>query len=172
MIRPLRAAGAVLALGASRRRHRAGAGGGVGGDSRGRCTFQSLAFQETTVAATEEIVDAWNEANPDDPGRAAPGQLGQRPRRARHAVRRAAPRPTSSTTSPPTSRGFAEQGYLADLTPYLSEDDDAPASPRTSGTPSRRRTAAIIAAPTLLQSYVVFANIDAFEAAGVEVPDR
>ena len=29
---------------------------------------------------------------------------------------------------------------------------------------------AIIAAPTLMQSYVVFANLDAFEAAGVEVP--
>ena len=29
---------------------------------------------------------------------------------------------------------------------------------------------AIVAAPTLMQSYVVFANTDAFEAAGVEVP--
>ena len=67
--------------------------------------------------------------------------------------------------------GFAQQGYLADLSPYLSDDVKASVSDdiwATVSTPD----GAIIAAPTLLQSYVVFANTDVFDAAGVAVPDR
>ena len=64
--------------------------------------------------------------------------------------------------------GFANQGYLADLSPYLSR------------TTSRTRvsqgvwdtvsvTARSIAAPTLLQSYVVFANTTLLEPAGIAI---
>ena len=131
-------------------------------------TFQSLAFQEPTVAATDAIVAAWNEANPDVQVELRQGSWDN--------VHDELVTQFAGGTAPDIIhyesadiRGFAEQGYLADLTPYLSEET-MPACPRTSGPRSRRRTAAIVAAPTLMQSYVVFANVDAFEAAGVEVP--
>jgi ABC-type glycerol-3-phosphate transport system substrate-binding protein len=65
--------------------------------------------------------------------------------------------------------GFAAQGYLADLGQYLSEDTKKAVSDdvwQTVTTPDGK----VVAAPTLLQTYVVFANTDAFAAAGVEVP--
>ncbi|NUQ90831.1 MAG: sugar ABC transporter substrate-binding protein, partial [Glycomyces artemisiae] len=42
-----------------------GVGDDGGDDGKVTLTFQSLAYQDTTIAATQEIVDAWNEANPD-----------------------------------------------------------------------------------------------------------
>ncbi|MET0525331.1 MAG: sugar ABC transporter substrate-binding protein, partial [Nocardioides sp.] len=35
------------------------------GDGPVTLRFQSLAFQEPTIKATEDIVDAWNKENPD-----------------------------------------------------------------------------------------------------------
>ncbi len=65
--------------------------------------------------------------------------------------------------------GFAAQGYLADIGKYLSEDTKKAVSDdvwETVTTPDGK----IVAAPTLIQTYVVFANTDAFAAAGVDVP--
>ena len=65
--------------------------------------------------------------------------------------------------------GFANQGYLADLSKYLDADVKKQVSKdvwSSVTTPDGK----IVAAPTLLQSYVVFANTDALKAAGAAVP--
>jgi ABC-type glycerol-3-phosphate transport system substrate-binding protein len=131
-------------------------------------TFQSLAFQDTTVAAVDEIVAAWNEANPDVQVELRQGSWDN--------VHDELVTQFAGGTAPDVIHdesgdiaGFAAQGYLADLSPYLSEEliADIPESVwETVTTPD----GAIVGAPTLMQSYVVFANVDAFEAAGVEIP--
>jgi ABC-type glycerol-3-phosphate transport system substrate-binding protein len=143
---------------------------GVGGDDDGTTTltFQSLAFQDTTIAATEEIVAAWNEANPDTQVELVQGSWDN--------VHDQLVTQFQGGTAPDIIHdesadimGFAEQGYLADLDPYLSEDVKG----AVSGDVWKSVTAAdgtVVAAPTLLQSYVVFVNADAFADAGVEVP--
>ena len=120
------------------------------------------------MAATDEIVAAWNEANPDIQVELRQGSWDN--------VHDQLVTQFAGGTAPDIIHdesadivGFAQQGYLADLTPYLSEEHKAERLRGHLGSRHhvRRR---IVAAPTLLQSYVVFANIDAFEAAGVEVP--
>ena len=141
--------------------------GGASGESVA-LTFQSLAFQEPTVAATDEIVAAWNEANPDIQVELRQGSWDN--------VHDELVTQFAGGTAPDIIHdesadimGFAQQGYLADLTPYFGEEliADVPEGVwQAVTTPD----GAIVAAPTLMQSYVVFANVDAFEAAGVEVP--
>ncbi|MET0976585.1 MAG: sugar ABC transporter substrate-binding protein [Leifsonia sp.] len=133
-----------------------------------KLTFQSLAFQDTTVAATKEIVDAWNKDNPDIQVELQQGSWDN--------VHDQLVTQFQGGTAPDIIHdesadimGFANQGYLADLSPYLSDDvkkqvsDDVWSAVTTAD-------GKIVAAPTLLQSDVVFANTDAFAAAGVEVP--
>ncbi|MCD0445040.1 extracellular solute-binding protein [Glycomyces sp. A-F 0318] len=143
---------------------------GVGDDEGGSSTitFQSLAFQDTTIAATQSIVDAWNEEHPDTQVELVQGSWDN--------VHDQLVTQFQGGTAPDVIHdesadimGFAEQGYLADLSPYLSDEvtgavsDDVWKSV-TAGDGS------VVAAPTLLQSYVVFANTDAFADAGVEIP--
>lgn len=130
--------------------------------------FQSLAFQDTTIAATEEIVAAWNEANPTIQVELLQGSWDN--------VHDQLVTQFQGGTAPDVIHnesadilGFAEQGYLADLTPYLSDEVTSGVSEDILSTVTAS-DGSIIAAPTLLQSYVVFANTDLFEAAGVEVP--
>jgi multiple sugar transport system substrate-binding protein len=131
-------------------------------------TFQSLAYQDSTVAATQEIVDSWNEENPDIQVKLTQGSWDN--------VHDQLVTQFQGGTAPDVIHdessdilGFANQGYLADIGPYLSDDvkgavsDDVWETVTTSD-------GKIIAAPTLLQTYVVFANEDAFAAAGVDVP--
>ncbi len=143
---------------------------GVGGDDDGSTTltFQSLAFQDTTIAATEEIVAAWNEANPDTQVELVQGSWDN--------VHDQLVTQFQGGTAPDIIHdesadimGFAEQGYLADLDPYLSEDVKGAVSDDVWKSVTAA-DGAVVAAPTLLQSYVVFVNADAFADAGVEVP--
>jgi ABC-type glycerol-3-phosphate transport system substrate-binding protein len=140
---------------------------GASGDAV-NLTFSSYAFQEPTVAATEAIVAAWNEANPDVQVELVLTSA--------ETVHDELTTQFAGGTAPDIIHdesadilGFAEQGYLADLTPFLSEDVMSSVSEGIwSAVTASDGT--IIAAPTLLQSYVVFANTDAIEAAGLEVP--
>lgn len=131
-------------------------------------TFSTFAFQEETVAATDAIVAAWNEANPDIQVEVIYSSA--------ESVQDELTTQFAGGTAPDIihheSSGmltFAEQGYLADLTPYLSEEVTADVSEGIWSAVTAS-DGSIIAAPTLLQSYVVFANLDAIEAAGLEVP--
>ncbi|MGO4104447.1 ABC transporter substrate-binding protein [Leifsonia sp. YAF41] len=149
-----------------------GSGGGssAGGSSEGpvTITFQSLAYQDSTVAATKDIVDAWNADNPDIQVKLTQGSWDN--------VHDQLVTQFQGGTAPDVIHdessdilGFANQGYLADLSPYLSDDVKKSVSDDVWSTVTTDDDK-IIAAPTLLQTYVVFANTDAFAAAGVEVP--
>ena len=142
----------------------------TGGSTEGpvTLTFQSLAYQDTTVAATKEIVDAWNADNPDIRIKLTQGSW--------DSVHDQLVTQFQGGTAPDIIHdessdimGFAEQGYLADLGPYLSEETRSAVSDDVWETVTTA-DGKVIAAPTLLQTYVVFANTDAFAAAGVEVP--
>lgn len=148
-----------------------GGGDEDGGQAEGpvEITFQSLAFQDSTVAATKDIVSEWNEENPDVQVKLRQGSWGN--------VQDQLVTQFAGGTAPDiihyeaaAIQGFAEQGYLADLEPHLSEEVKNAVSDDVWGTVTSTK-GETVAAPTLLQTYVVFANEDAFKAAGVEVPD-
>lgn len=145
-------------------------GGGPTSSSGGpvTLTFQSLAFQDSTIAATQDIVDSWNAANPDVQVELVQGTWDN--------VQDQLVTQFQGGTAPDIIQyesagimGFAQQGYLADLSPYLTPDVTNSISDgvwQSVTTPD----GAVVAVPTLLQSYVVFANTAAFDAAGVAVP--
>lgn len=131
-------------------------------------TFQSLAYQDTTIAATKSIVESWNKANPDIQVKLQQGSWDN--------IHDQLVTQFQGGTAPDIIHdesadimGFANQGYLADLSSYLSEDVKKQVSKDVWGAVTTT-DGKIVAAPTLLQSYVVFANTDAFAKAGVEVP--
>jgi ABC-type glycerol-3-phosphate transport system substrate-binding protein len=137
------------------------------GDGPVTLTFQSLAFQEPSVAATERIVAAWNAAHPDVQVQLTQGSW--------DAVHDQLVTQFQGGTAPDVIHdesadiaGFARQGYLADLGPHLSDETRAavPQGVWDAVTVDGR----VVAAPTLLQSYVVFANTTALEQAGVPIP--
>jgi len=137
------------------------------GDGPVSLRFQSLAFQETTVAATKEIVDTWNAENPDIQVEYVQGSW--------DSVQDQLVTQFQGGTAPDiihyesaAMTQFAEQGYLADLAGTFSEQVQASVPEDVWETVTIDDQ--VIAAPTLLQSYVVFANRDLLEQAGVEVP--
>lgn len=131
-------------------------------------TFQSLAYQDSTVAAVKEIVDSWNKDNPAIQIKLTQGTWDN--------VHDQLVTQFQGGTAPDIIHdessdimGFAEQGYLADIGKYLSSDVKSAVSKDVWDTVTTA-DGKIIAAPTLLQTYVVFANTSAFEAANVKVP--
>ncbi len=129
--------------------------------------FQSLAFQEPSVAATERIVDAWNAAHPDVQVQLTQGSW--------DAVHDQLVTQFQGGTAPDVIHdesaditGFARQGYLADLGPHLSTEtrSSVPQALWDAVTVDGK----VVAAPTLLQSYVVLANTTMLEQAGVAIP--
>ena len=117
--------------------------------------FQSLAFQSTSVAATKKIVDDWNAARPDIAVSLRQGSF--------ESVHSQLVTQFMAGTAPDVIHdesaditGFARQGYLADLGPHLSPATRSaiPAGIWDTVTVDGK----IVAVPTMLQSYVVFAN--------------
>jgi multiple sugar transport system substrate-binding protein len=138
-------------------------------NSKGPVTlrFQSLAFQAPTIAATKKIVADWNTAHPDVHVQYVQGSW--------DSVQDQLVTQFQGGTAPDIIQyesaamtGFAQQGYLADLSPYLTSAVKSSVSPGIWKTVTV--DGKIIAAPTLLQSYLVFANTDKLKAAGVTVP--
>ncbi|PVG84003.1 hypothetical protein DDE18_06930 [Nocardioides gansuensis] len=143
-------------------------GGGGGGDEPVTLRFQSLAFQETTIQATKDIVSAWNEENPDVQVEYVQGSW--------DSVQDQLVTQFQGGTAPDIIQyesaamsQFAEQGYLADLSEHLSDEVMDAVSDDVWETVTYDDQ--VIAAPTLLQSYVVFANRQRLEQAGVEIPE-
>lgn len=141
---------------------------GAQGEGPVELTFQSLAFQDPTVKATKEIVADWNQANPDIQVKLRQGSWNN--------VQDQLVTQFAGGTAPDiihyeasATQSFAEQGYLADLSPYLSDEVKNAVSDDVWDTVTSSE-GAVIAAPTLLQSYVVFANEGAFKDAGVDMP--
>lgn len=131
-------------------------------------TFQSLAWQEATIEATAEIVEVWNAENPGIQVEIVQGSWDN--------VNDQLVTQFQGGTAPDVIHfeaasltGFAEQGYLADLAPYLSDELATGITEDIWGTVTAGG-GEVIGVPTLLQSYVVYANADAFAEAGIEIP--
>ncbi|WP_410793327.1 ABC transporter substrate-binding protein [Kribbella sp. C-35] len=157
----LLAAGALVALAAC-----GGNSNNSSGSSDEKVTlkFQSLAFQKTTVAATKKIVADWNATNPNIQVEYVQGSW--------DSVHDQLVTQFQGGTAPDIIHdesaditGFINQGYLADLSPYLSQETKDAVSQGVWDTVSK--DGKVYAAPTLLQSYVVFANSAALKAAGI-----
>ena len=163
VVTALMAAGALVAL--------AACGGGSdnsSGDSgsteKVTLKFQSLAFQKTTVAATKKIVADWNAANPNIQVEYVQGSW--------DSVHDQLVTQFQGGTAPDVIQdesaditGFANQGYLADLSQYLSQETKDAVPQGVWDTVSS--DGKVFAAPTLLQSYVVFGNSALLKQAGV-----
>jgi len=131
-------------------------------------TFQSLAYQDSTVAAVKDIVDTWNKKNPDIQIKLTQGTWDN--------VHDQLVTQFQGGTAPDIIHdessdimGFAQQGYLADISKYLTSDVRNAVSKDVWDTVTTS-DGKIVAAPTLLQTYVVFANTDALAVEGVTVP--
>jgi multiple sugar transport system substrate-binding protein len=159
----LLAAGALVALAAC-------GGNSNNGNSSGSSTekvtlkFQSLAFQKTTVAATKKIVADWNAANPNIQVEYVQGSW--------DSVHDQLVTQFQGGTAPDIIHdesaditGFINQGYLADLSPYLSQGTKDAVSQGVWDTVSNGGK--VYAAPTLMQSYVVLANSALLKQAGI-----
>ncbi|WP_024287426.1 ABC transporter substrate-binding protein [Cellulomonas sp. KRMCY2] len=130
-------------------------------------TFQSLSDQPAAIEATESVVAAWNEANPAIQVEIVPaGWDGIYDKLITQFNGGAAPdiiHYEAASIVP-----FAVDGYLADLSEYMSPDfvADVPEGIMESVTVNDE----VIAYPTELQSYMVFANKTLLDQAGVEIP--
>ncbi len=147
----------------------AGCGSGSDSGSGGKVTlkFQSLAYQTPTVAATKKIVDDWNTSHPN-----IQVQLTQGSWDSVHdqlvTQFQGGKAPDIIHDEAADIADFTRQGYLADLKPYLSSGTKSGISQDVWKTVSSGGK--IYAGPTLLQSYMVFANTDALAKAGITVP--
>lgn len=153
-------------------------GGGGDGDDEGAAPeegnaepitleFQSLSDQPAAIEATEAIVAAWNEENPDTQVEIVPaGWDGIYDKLITQFNGGAAPdiiHYEAASIVP-----FARDGYLADLSEFMSDEfvADVPEGILAAVTVDEQ----VVAYPTELQSYMVFANKTLLDAAGVEIP--
>ncbi len=155
------AAGALAACSSS---------GGTSSNSSGgkvTLTFQSLAFQKPTIAAVQKIVTDWNAAHPNIQVKLNQGSW--------DSVHDQLVTQFQGGTAPDIIHdeaadisGFAQQGYLADISKYLPADVKSSVPDGVWNTVSQGGK--IYAVPTLLQSYVVMANTDLLTKDNITVP--
>lgn len=146
-----------------------GDAGGSGGDG-GPVTlrFQSLAWQEESIAANQEIVKEWNDNNPDIQIEYVQGDWGSVHDQLMTSFEGGNP-PDIIHYEALAAQVFIDGGYFMDVEGLLSEEfrkdipDDLWATVRN----EEHGTAGI---PFLLESRVALANRTLLEEAGVEVP--
>ncbi|HUN38586.1 MAG TPA: sugar ABC transporter substrate-binding protein [Trebonia sp.] len=159
----LAAAGVVSACSSS------GGGNVASSSSDGKVTltFQSLAFQKPTVAAVQKIVDSWNASHPNIQVNLVQGSW--------DTVHDKLVTEFEGGTAPDIIHDdaadvsyFSSQGYLADIS------GDLPSSLKSTVPQGSWDTVTsdgkVYGVPTLLQSYVVFANTDLLAKDHVTVP--
>ena len=142
-------------------------GGGDDGGDGVTLQFQSLSDQPATQAAVQEIVDTWNTDNPDVQVEIVQaGWDGIYDKLITQFTGGTAPdiiHYEASSIAP-----FAMDGYLADLSDYIPADLESDISEGIWD--SVTVDDQVIAYPSTLQSYMVFANTALLDEAGVEVP--
>ncbi|MEN5074924.1 sugar ABC transporter substrate-binding protein [Isoptericola cucumis] len=142
-------------------------GGGDGDDGPVTLEFQSLSDQPAAIEATEKIVGEWNDAHPDVQVEIVPtGWDGVYDKLITQFNGGAAPdiiHYEAASIVP-----FARDGYLADLSEHMSDERraDIPEGVLDSVTVDDQ----VVAYPTELQSYMVFANKKLLQDADVDIP--
>jgi ABC-type glycerol-3-phosphate transport system substrate-binding protein len=129
--------------------------------------FMTYVWQPTTVAATKKIVDSWNASHPDikvNEVKIDPNTVHD------YMVTNFAGGTTPDIVHDEAAdlAGFVSQGYIADLKPLLPKSLKSSIPKRVWD--SVTYDGKVAAVPTLLQTYNVFANVDALKAAGVKLP--
>ena len=143
------------------------AGAQAGGSQVTNLKFATYVWQPTTVAATKQIVDSWNKANPKiqveivsvDPNSVHDKLL-------TNFVGGTAADVIHDEAA--DIAGFTEQGYLANLTPLLPKSLKRSIPNEIWATVNFGRK--ITGVPSLLQTYNVFANMTILKQAGVKAP--
>jgi ABC-type glycerol-3-phosphate transport system substrate-binding protein len=142
-------------------------GGGGSNNDKVTLRFQSLAFQKPTVAAVAKIVETWNKDHPNIQVKLDQGSW--------DSVHDQLVTQFEGGRAPDMIHAdaadiscFIQQGYLADLSDKLSSEVKKSVPKGVWDTVSN--DGKIYAAPTLLQSYVVFANTDLLKADKITVP--
>jgi multiple sugar transport system substrate-binding protein len=169
MRRPRFVAGTALLATAALVLAACGSDSGDGSDSNGKITlqFSSYAWQDPTVKATKDIVAAWNTAHPNVQVKYVPVDP--------DSVHDKLVTQFAANTAPDIIHdeaadlsGFVDRGYLGDMTGLVPGDlkSAVPQGVWDSVTFDGK----VYGAPTLLQSYVVFANKALLDKASVPVP--
>ncbi|WP_200210479.1 ABC transporter substrate-binding protein [Micromonospora coerulea] len=132
-----------------------------------KLTFSTYAWQKDTVAATKDIVASWNASHPD-----VQVQMAQVDADSVHdklvTQFNGGGAPDIIHDESADIGGFAEQGYLADLSPLLSANTKSQVSQGVWD--SVTFDGKVYGMPTLMQSYNVFVNTDLLAKAGVSLP--
>ncbi|WP_147916810.1 ABC transporter substrate-binding protein [Ruania zhangjianzhongii] len=145
------------------------ASGGGGEDADGVVTlqFQSLSDQPATQEAVQSAVDSWNEDNPEVQVQIIQaGWDGAYDKLVTQFTGGTAPDIIHFEAA--SIVPFAMDGYLADLSGGLSEERTSDISEGVWDSVTVNDE--VIAYPSTMQSYMVFANADLLEDAGVEIP--
>jgi multiple sugar transport system substrate-binding protein len=160
--------GADTAQGGDEEPAAGGSEGGEGGEAEGGpISFLSLAWQEQSVAANERIVEAWNEEHPDTPVEYVQGDWDNVQDYLLTSFE-GGEVPDVFHYESAEITGFADDGYLTDLSGLLSEDlrsdivEGAWETVEDDG--------AIYGVPFLWESRIGLYNAALFEEAGVEPP--
>lgn len=156
----------VAALALSGCQQGSASGGGSEGDAV-TLQFQSLSDQPATQAAVKKIVDAWNADHADVQVEIVQsGWDGIYDKLITQFTGGTAPDIIHYEAASIVS--FAQDGYLADLGDLIDADlkDDISDGIWESVTVDDK----IVAYPSTMQSYMVFANTDLLTAAGVDIP--
>jgi multiple sugar transport system substrate-binding protein len=130
-------------------------------------TFATYVWQPSTVKAMNDIVAAWNKANPSIQVKIVPVDVNSVHDKLLTSFvgGTAADIVHDEAADIP---GFTQQGYLANLRPLLSKElkQAIPASIWDTVNFGGK----ITGVPIMLQTYNVFANMDIFKAAGIKAP--
>ncbi len=129
--------------------------------------FMTYVWQPTTIEATKKIVASWNATHKD----IKVNEIQIDP----NTVHDYIVTNFAGGTAPDIIHdeaadlaGFTQQGYIADIRKLIPASLRASIAPRVWDSVTFGRK--VTAVPTLLQTYNVFANVDALKAAGVKLP--
>ncbi len=139
-----------------------------GGDEPVTLRFQSLAWQEESIQANQDIVEAWNAENPNIQVEYVQGDWGSVHDQLLTSFEGGDP-PDVIHYEAAAEQVFVDGGYYADLEPLLSDDFRSGIPDDIWGTVTSEEHG-ISGVPFLLESRVALANRTMLEEAGLEVP--
>jgi ABC-type glycerol-3-phosphate transport system substrate-binding protein len=129
-------------------------------------TYLTPAYLKGTVASTERIVADWNKANPTATVKIVYGDVNNMQDKLTTAFAGNVA-PDIFQHEAASILEFSKRGYLADLSREMAPlKKTIPAGLWSVGSYKNR----LYGAPTMTQTYTVFANVDAFKKAGVKIP--
>jgi ABC-type glycerol-3-phosphate transport system substrate-binding protein len=129
-------------------------------------TYLTPAYLKGTVASTERIVADWNKANPAATVKIVYGDVNNMQDKLTTAFAGGVA-PDIFQHEAASILTFSKQGYLADLSKEMAPlKSSIPAGLWSVGSYKNR----LYGAPTMTQTYTIFANVDAFKKAGIAVP--